>query len=505
APDTGVEVGARAAEGAATALVRLDWSAGAAAASDRAHPRLVATSTQLAGTTYTITADEVVLGRTEDNDIVVDHRSISKHHAKLSRTGDQWTVTDQGSANGIKVGGEEYTQTVLRKGDVLELGHVKLRFVAAGENYTYTPEDDDPTAGPAGATTGGKGLFISLLVVLAAAGLTFAWFTFYSQDAPVPPPDLGVAKDAPSGNTAENPGTTPQRVVPSPLPAAVDVTPLLNRAGDLVAARKWDAAMAVYREALSKSAENAEAKLGLDKATREKEAQRLYDEVTALFKSDKVEEAWTGTVEFANIAQDSDYHAQAMELQKAVSLKYAGQVLDQAKVFMRSKRYAPALRHAAKALKITPDNVDAKVLLDKARKKLREESGDKKPAEVEEPVEEKKPAEDNKPAAEEKPAEEKKPDAAKEAVEEQPMTAGELYKAARNLQRKGDKPGAVTLYKKAAGKGKKSAWRQLGSLYASEGKNGAAIKSWKKYLKLRPGAPDSETIREAIIRLGGTP
>ena len=85
------------------------------------------------------------------------------------------------------------------------------------------------------------------------------------------------------------------------------------------------------------------------------------------------------------------------------------------------------------------------------------------------------------------------------------MTAGELYKAARNLQRKGDKAGAVGLYKKAAAKGKSSAWRQLGSLYASEGKNGAAIKAWKRYLKLRPGAADSETIRDAISRLGGTP
>jgi predicted TPR repeat methyltransferase len=85
------------------------------------------------------------------------------------------------------------------------------------------------------------------------------------------------------------------------------------------------------------------------------------------------------------------------------------------------------------------------------------------------------------------------------------MSAGELYKAARSAHRKGDAAGAVALFKKAASKGSAKAWRQLGTLYGREGKNGAAIKAWKKYLKLRPGASDAETIRNAIIRYGGTP
>ena len=84
-------------------------------------------------------------------------------------------------------------------------------------------------------------------------------------------------------------------------------------------------------------------------------------------------------------------------------------------------------------------------------------------------------------------------------------SAGDLYKAARDAHRKGDTAGAITLYVKAAGQGSAKAWRQLGTLWGGQGKTGAAIKAWKRYLSERPDASDAETIRNAIIRYGGTP
>ena len=85
------------------------------------------------------------------------------------------------------------------------------------------------------------------------------------------------------------------------------------------------------------------------------------------------------------------------------------------------------------------------------------------------------------------------------------MSALLSNQAARKAHRKGSSSEAISLYKQAASKGSAKAWRQLGTLYGGQGKTGNAIKAWKKYLKLRPGAADAETIRNAIIRYGGTP
>ena len=500
------EPASQSAGGDSTALVNLDKFA----ESERAHPRLVATSTQLAGTTYELSSDEVVLGRTPDNDIVIDHRSVSKHHAKLTRAGEQWTVVDQGSANGLKINGEDYTQTTLRRGDVLELGHVKLRFVAAGEDYTYTPGADDPIGSPAGASTGGKGLALFLVIGGAAVALGLAWFMVFSQESP----DPGLTKKTPTeaASSAPAPPATdkkkPAQAAPKP-EAQVDVSPLLKRAGELMDARKWDAAMAVYREAVSKSPSNAEAKLGLSTAESEKGVRDLYESVSSTFKAGDVEEAWTRAGDFGNIRPNSAYHAQAVELQKAVSLGYANKLLEGAKASYRGKRYTQAARTAARALKISPGHAEAKAWLDKARKKAREDDGSApaEPAAVE-PKSEAKAASPA-PVKEEKaePVKEAKPEPVKEKKESAApaMSAGDLYKAARGAHRKGDAAGAISLYKQAANKGSAKAWRQLGTLYGGQGKSAQAIKAWKKYLRLRPGASDAETIRNAIIRYGGTP
>ena len=42
-----------------------------------------------------------------------------------------------GNANGVRVNGEEYGKVELRKGDHIDLGHVRLRFVAPGEDFVF--------------------------------------------------------------------------------------------------------------------------------------------------------------------------------------------------------------------------------------------------------------------------------------------------------------------------------------------------------------------------------
>ena len=70
---------------------------------------------------------------------------------------------------GLNVNGEPYAQATLRSGDVIELGHVHVRFAAAGEKVKLS-------SGAAGLSKGrGRtGLVVSLLVVAVAVAAVTA-------------------------------------------------------------------------------------------------------------------------------------------------------------------------------------------------------------------------------------------------------------------------------------------------------------------------------------------
>jgi pSer/pThr/pTyr-binding forkhead associated (FHA) protein len=101
--------------------------------------RLVVLSTELAGMEFMLGRASVVVGRTDENDVQLNHRSISRHHAKVVRDGDRYTIVDLQSANGVRVNGDDYERIELNPGDIVELGHVKMRFVGPFELYVFDP------------------------------------------------------------------------------------------------------------------------------------------------------------------------------------------------------------------------------------------------------------------------------------------------------------------------------------------------------------------------------
>lgn len=73
----------------------------------------------------------VHIGRAPDNDIVLGHESVSRHHAQISRCEEGWIITDLGSKNGMKINTYRTRRQILRDGDRIEIGHVRL-FAAIG-------------------------------------------------------------------------------------------------------------------------------------------------------------------------------------------------------------------------------------------------------------------------------------------------------------------------------------------------------------------------------------
>src|SRR3954469_16534347 len=134
--------------------------------------RLVVVSSNFAGQEFVLDKAAVVIGRTDGNDVVINHRSISRHHAKIVREGGHYHIVDLQSANGVRVNGEEYGKVELRKGDHVDLGHVRLRFVAPGEDFIF--DRDAQVVDVSGTKKSRTGLVaVLMLVVVALAGGAF--------------------------------------------------------------------------------------------------------------------------------------------------------------------------------------------------------------------------------------------------------------------------------------------------------------------------------------------
>lgn len=113
-------------------------------------PRLVGLAGQFRGKEFYLMRTEVKFGRTEENDIVVDHQSVSRSHARFVLDGGQWKAIDNKSANGVRINGEDYAISNLRPGDVIELGHLKFRFCAPGEKFAPPREGAEEGQGKGG-------------------------------------------------------------------------------------------------------------------------------------------------------------------------------------------------------------------------------------------------------------------------------------------------------------------------------------------------------------------
>jgi adenylate cyclase len=69
---------------------------------------------------------DLAVGRTEGNDLVLNHPSVSRKHAKFETRGNAWWIIDLKSTNGVKVNGNLITESPVAAGDKLLIGSVQL-------------------------------------------------------------------------------------------------------------------------------------------------------------------------------------------------------------------------------------------------------------------------------------------------------------------------------------------------------------------------------------------
>ena len=426
-------------------------------------PRLIGLGGQYYKKEFYLMRTEWKVGRTEENDMQVDHQSMSRQHCKFQLEADGWKIYDNKSANGVKVNGETYGVAPVKPGDTVEFGHVKFRFCAPGEKFIPPPEKVEGAPTP-------------------AAG---------SKPAPTTAELIAGAK-APHGKAAAPAAKSKMPLIIGGAVAAVVVVVVLVLVVGKGGGKEVDENGNPTGEAALKAAKSAEAKKDYRKASELAEA--AGDKATASYKSKMAAEAagqdalekLDAAVEkgdgdaamaaFEKCSSENTYYCgKAKQKEEAVKTAFAKKHLDAARAAKGSNPTA-CTEEVGKVLAKDPSNSEAQQV-----------QGECSPAKKEAPAP---------PKAEAQGPSQKDRDAA----------ATRLLASAVAKVGGGDNAGGINDFKACiAAKPSKEilgrCWKNLGIAHSRAGDNPSAVKALKTYLNYCDA--DCEQIKAAIARFGG--
>ncbi len=75
-----------------------------------------------------LTAGRFIIGRTPDNDLQIDSKYISRHHAQIITSGGTSVLEDLNSTNGIYVRAKRVRRRMLNDGDVVQIGQHEIMY-----------------------------------------------------------------------------------------------------------------------------------------------------------------------------------------------------------------------------------------------------------------------------------------------------------------------------------------------------------------------------------------
>lgn len=167
--------------------------------------RLVVVVGPQPGQEFFLDRDHFTMGRSEDANVSVNHSSVSRFHAELFSVGNgRYEIIDKGSANGIRINGQEVRRGFIEAGDALELGDVRLRFVGAGKifragfdqrvNGLPAVTNFDPNAKKPASSSSKVLILIAVGALLGIIGVAVVAAYVATKD----PPPKGAPSSAPS-------------------------------------------------------------------------------------------------------------------------------------------------------------------------------------------------------------------------------------------------------------------------------------------------------------------
>ena len=433
--------------------------------------KLVIISSNFAGQEFPLARKEMLIGRGDECDIIIDHRSVSNKHAKITRDGSTYQIVDLNSKNGLRIGGERYTNVPLKRGDVVELGHVKFRFVEPGENYIFTPQSADfgppiddayapPKSGPNIPVIAG----IAVVVVLLAGAVIWA-LTSGGGDEGVDPNDGAAIATTDATEPKSNTNDAPAEVEDPKVDEGIEEAAGLYEAGDI---EKAIGAL----DGLSKySKPSARQKREIGDLTSKAKLERPFQQHYIAAKADVEKEDWEGAYQsWSEIPKHSIFKGIA-KTDGLPSVISAGlMALAQSALGEGDDERAESL--ASDAASINPDVTGAAEVLAEVKRRQGAVAKIRPP---------KKTTSD--------PVKSSPKKRTPKAVEPK-LTRADAKQMASDAQRKlvieGDASGAISMCKEALRAKEYSCYRVMGMAYKQRGDVNAACKNFKKALRYDP-------------------
>ncbi|MEC9465136.1 MAG: FHA domain-containing protein [Myxococcota bacterium] len=453
--------------------------------------KLVCVSTQLAGQSYDITKVEMVLGRTDDNDIPLPHRSVSRHHARIAVEDGRYLVIDQTSANGTLVNGEEYAQVEVKSGDLIELGHVKLRFVPPGETYSLTDDEiealkeaDEVASRDSGAfekvrpeptdvrePPKNRSMMLGLVALVGA--LVIVWFIV----------------DVLVGPASEGPKVVEPVPVAEPAKDTSTIDEVLKKARVAASERRWSSAGDLVRAALLLEPGNVVAAELEAEMMAERKAQEQLEQARTDIIAEQWEPAWNS---LRDIPESSVYHADALTLLHQARGALISQRIAAAQVHIEAGRFDEADALAIEIAALDPSRPELVTIQDQIRLGREQvEKAARRSVKRTAP----KPSPTPAPAPATKAPPPPPPQPTPPA-----LSAPDLFSAGVNAVKKKNFEKALEFYRRCIQVDKDfgQCYRALGIVYARTGDAPKAARYYKLYLKVNPGAPDAARVRELL-------
>ncbi|HMN45443.1 MAG TPA: AAA family ATPase [Povalibacter sp.] len=90
-----------------------------------------------------------IIGRTSDNDLQIDSKFVSRHHAQIITTAQSCVIEDLNSTNGIHVRSKRVRRRILNDGDVVQIGQHEIMYFDERLSRTRVlPNDGEDDAVP---------------------------------------------------------------------------------------------------------------------------------------------------------------------------------------------------------------------------------------------------------------------------------------------------------------------------------------------------------------------